>query len=84
VRLIRSFVSPGATSRVDLDGHGTEVAGVIAAVGNNGEGIVGVAPGVELLALQACWHTGVTGTSAVCNTFTLAQALAAAIGPAPT
>jgi Subtilase family len=79
VRAVRSFVNPEAASRVDLDSHGTEVAGVIAAVGNNGEGIVGVAPGVELLVLQACWHTGATDSAAVCNTFTLAQALAAAI-----
>jgi hypothetical protein len=78
VRAIRSFVNP-ETPRVGLDRHGTEVAGVIAAVGNNGEGIVGVAPGVELLVLQACWHTGATDSAAVCNTFTLAQALAAAV-----
>jgi hypothetical protein len=78
VRVVRSFVNP-QSSRAGLDRHGTEVAGVIAAVGNNGEGIVGVAPGVELLVLQACWHTGATASAAVCNTFTLAQALAAAI-----
>lgn len=77
VRAVRSFVHHEA-SRVGRDRHGTEVAGVIAAVGNNGEGIVGVAPGVELLVLQACWHTGAS-SAAVCNTFTLAQALAAAI-----
>jgi hypothetical protein len=78
VRAVRNFVA--ADGRVEDPGrHGTEVAGVIAAVGNNGEGIVGVAPGVELLVLRACWQAQETGAAARCNTFTLAQALVAAI-----
>jgi subtilisin family serine protease len=60
------------------DRHGTEVAGVIAAVANNGIGIVGVAPDSRLLALKSCWQPG-EGVPAVCNSFTLAQALEAAI-----
>jgi subtilisin family serine protease len=74
----RNFVdTDGPAFRADV--HGTAVAGVIAAVPDNGRGIVGVAPDVELLVYKACWRAAVTGTQAVCNTFTLAQALAAAI-----
>lgn len=36
----------------DVFGHGTHVAGTIAAVANNGEGIVGVAPGAKIMALR--------------------------------
>ena len=61
------------------DPHGTAVAGIIGAIPNNGVGIVGVAPDAELLVYKACWRAAASGTAAVCNTFTLAQALAAAI-----
>jgi hypothetical protein len=36
----------------DDNGHGTHVAGTIAAVGNNGIGVVGVAPNVKILAVK--------------------------------
>jgi subtilisin family serine protease len=61
------------------DPHGTAVAGVIAAIPNNHIGIVGIAPDVQLLTYKACWRVAPKDTHAVCNTFTLAQALAAAI-----
>jgi len=77
VRLARNFVDDDA-AQFSRDRHGTAVAGVLAAAANNGIGIVGVAPEVELLALKACWY-GPAGGSAVCNTLTLAAALAAAI-----
>ncbi|MBT9493726.1 MAG: S8 family serine peptidase [Paucibacter sp.] len=62
--------------------HGTEMAGVIAAVANNGLGIVGVAPGAQLLVYRACWQADVEKAGpgpARCNSFTLAQALGAAL-----
>jgi hypothetical protein len=77
VRLTRNFVDDDS-QRFRLDRHGTAVAGVIAAVTNNHEGIVGVAPASELFALKACWQEK-ADAPAVCNTLTLAEALAFAI-----
>lgn len=73
-------------ARFEADRHGTEVAGVIAAVGNNREGIVGIAPQAGLEVFKACWtrSPGATPAStgdsngdgvARCNSFTLAKAL---------
>lgn len=72
----RNFVD-GDAGRFAGDRHGTAVAGVISSIANNREGIVGIAPGARLLALKACWHDA--GAEASCNSFTLAQALGAAI-----
>jgi len=77
VRVARNFVD-NDDQQFRQDRHGTAVAGVIAALVNNGEGIVGIAPSAELFALKACWHQRVA-SGAVCNTLTLAEALAFAI-----
>jgi hypothetical protein len=60
------------------DRHGTEMAGVIAAVANNREGIVGVAPNARLFIFKACWQASADADAARCNSFTLARALTAA------
>jgi Subtilase family len=60
------------------DRHGTEMAGVIAAVANNREGIVGVAPNARLYIFKACWQASSDADAARCNSFTLARALTAA------
>jgi hypothetical protein len=78
VRRTRNFVDDDQV-RFEHDRHGTEVAGVIGAVGNNGLGIVGVAPQVQLVALKACWQSTPGDSAAVCNSFTLAQAIQSAI-----
>lgn len=77
VRVSRNFVDKDDEA-FRGDAHGTAVAGIIAAAINNGVGIVGVAPEVELIALKACWHRSASAP-AVCNTLTLAEALAFAI-----
>ncbi|OWQ82970.1 hypothetical protein CDN99_27555 [Roseateles aquatilis] len=63
--------------------HGTEILGLIAARANNRQGIVGVAPGAVVTSYRACWSDVHTDRSrpptARCNSFTLAQALGAAI-----
>jgi hypothetical protein len=78
VVLARNFIDDDS-GRFDGDRHGTEVAGLIGALADNGEGIVGVAPEVEILALKSCWQLRPDADDAVCNSFTLAQGLAAAI-----
>jgi len=63
----------------DGDHHGTEVAGIIAAIGNNHIGIVGMAPEATLSLYKACWYPPESGAGARCNSFTLAKALAAVL-----
>ena len=65
-------------AQFERDRHGTEMAGVIAAVANNREGIVGVAPNARLLIFKACWQAHSDEDAARCNSFTLARALTAA------
>ncbi|MEJ0036085.1 MAG: S8 family serine peptidase [Gammaproteobacteria bacterium] len=69
----------GTAEQFRRDRHGTEVTGVIAALANNHLGIVGVAPGVKLIALKACWQLADDTDAARCNSFTLAKAISAAI-----
>ncbi len=77
ISLQRSFVGPNQAA--SWFRHGTAMAGLIAAVANNNVGIVGIAPRAEIAVFQACWQLKADADDATCNTFTLAQALAAAI-----
>lgn len=74
----RSFVDMRATSAASYR-HGTAMAGLIASVANNHIGIVGIAPLAQLEVFEACWQLQPDSDEAVCNTFTLAKALAAAL-----
>jgi hypothetical protein len=74
VALARDFTGRTADAP---EQHGTGVAGIIAAIGNNHAGIVGVAPGARLLALRACWQQDAARTT--CDSFSLAKALQFAI-----
>jgi subtilisin family serine protease len=51
----------GTTDPNDDEGHGTIMAGVIGAVGNNGKGIVGVAWKVQLMACK-CFNSQATSS----------------------
>lgn len=72
-------VVDGDGAAFDRDAHGTEVAGIIAAVGDNHQGIVGIAPGATLSLYKACWYGADRRAGARCNSFTLAKALAAVL-----
>ncbi len=61
------------------DIHGTAVAGVIAADGENEGRIVSAAPDAEIYALKACWPQPPGSRQAVCNSYTLARAIDFAI-----
>jgi subtilisin family serine protease len=61
------------------DVHGTAVAGIIAALKDNDIGITGIAPASKIVALKACWPEQFAKPDAVCDTFTLAQALNTAV-----
>lgn len=77
---LASNLIPGANFRdstgdeSDDSGHGTAVAGVAGAVGNNGRGIAGAAWKVSILPLRACG-----GQSLTCNVIDEVEAIEEAI-----
>ncbi|HEX4737091.1 MAG TPA: S8 family serine peptidase [Allosphingosinicella sp.] len=71
----QDFVGSPASS---AEAHGTGVAGIIGARADNALGIVGVAPGAELMGLRACWQNpGQAAT--ICDTLSLAKAITYAV-----
>lgn len=75
---VRNFVFEISKS-FETDLHGTAVAGIIGAKGDNGVGIVGIAKDAKMYAYKACWHTALNSMDAACNSFTLALAINSAI-----
>jgi subtilisin family serine protease len=67
----------GNAASFNRDPHGTEVTGIIGAIGDNHVGIVGIAPKSEISVYKACWYPTTVQAGARCNSFTLAKALAA-------
>jgi subtilisin family serine protease len=82
VRFARNLVTEHPRARSG-EVHGTAVAGIIASVANNHEGIVGVAPDVSIAALRACWAVAADGVAAECSSFSLARALETALDLQP-
>jgi len=78
ITLTRNFIDDDMKA-FQTDRHGTQIAGIIAADANNGLGIVGIAPAVRLQVYKACEPARPQSMESVCNTFTLARALGAAI-----
>ncbi|HEV8240733.1 MAG TPA: S8 family serine peptidase [Thermoanaerobaculia bacterium] len=76
---IGNYVESGERSFTS-DVHGTAVAGILAAASNNQVGIVGVAPEALLYAFKACWQEPPASRQAVCDSYTLARAVDAALG----
>jgi subtilisin family serine protease len=71
VMLSENF-APGPVPAAEV--HGTGVAGIIAAVGGNGKGIVGVAPRARLMGLRACRQTEDAAVT-LCDSLSLAKAI---------
>ena len=69
----------GRSATADCDGHGTAVAGVVAAAPGGDDGVSGVAPGVRIVAVRAdsAW-SGAAGAAEAGDEATLARAVRAA------
>ncbi len=63
----------GVHHAIPAEHHGTGIAGVMIARKNNGVGIVGVSPAINLYAYRGCWEEESGKT--FCNSLTLARAL---------
>ena len=72
-------LAPASAESFTEDRHGTAIAGIVAARPGNGQGIVGLAPASRLLVFKTCWYEDGDSDVAVCDSYTLARGLDAAL-----
>lgn len=70
-----NMTGPDANPCIDHNGHGTHVAGIIAAQVNNGMGIAGVCSTVELISLKVAMSDGGTEYTDIIEAIDYAQAM---------
>ncbi len=76
----KNFVNPGTGAGTwDDNGHGTNVAGIIAAKGNNSEGMAGVCWDCEILPVKVCGAAGQCPLFSVINGISYAASLRAPV-----
>lgn len=61
------LLDPKGDGSADTNGHGTHVAGIIAAARNNGIGVAGLAPNARILPIRVLDEDGGGRASDVCN-----------------
>jgi subtilisin family serine protease len=66
VKKVNGLSGPGCSGPQDENGHGTHVAGIAAAITNNGIGVAGTAPAARILPVRVLDKTG-AGDSATVN-----------------
>ena len=70
---INTIVTPSTGDPMDTSGHGTAIAGIIGAVGNNGTGMAGVNWKTRIMALKCMTTTGNVDNAITCINYALAN-----------
>jgi len=70
---INTTVTPSTGDPMDTTGHGTAMAGIIGAVGNNTLGIAGVNWQTKIMALKCMTTTGTADNAITCINYALSQ-----------
>jgi subtilisin family serine protease len=70
---INTTVTPSSGEPMDVNGHGTAMAGIIGAVGNNTLGIAGVNWQTRIMALKSMTSSGTVDNAITCINYALSQ-----------
>lgn len=73
------FSSPANSLSLDQNGHGTQVAGIIAAMSNDGTGIAGIAPSAKIMPLRVLNQFGQGGAPKYARVTDVALAISYAV-----